>query len=48
MGEGTGIPAAIGAILMGEGLVKEIGVNPSEAFLDPIDVFKLLFKILKR
>lgn len=47
MGEGTGIPAAIGAILMSEGLVKEIGVNPPEAVLDPINVFKLLFKILK-
>lgn len=47
MGEGTGIPAAIGAILMSEGLVKEKGVNPPEAVLDPIDVFKLLFKILK-
>ena len=47
MGEGTGIPAAIGAILMSEGLVKGIGVNPPEAVLDPIDVFKLLFKILK-
>lgn len=47
MGEGTGIPAAIGAILMSESLVKETGVNPPEAVLDPIDVFKLLFKILK-
>lgn len=47
MGEGTGIPAAIGAILMSEDLVKEIGVNPPEAVLDPINVFKLLFRILK-
>ncbi|MDI6861137.1 MAG: saccharopine dehydrogenase NADP-binding domain-containing protein [Caldisericia bacterium] len=47
MGEGTGIPAAIGTILMSEGLVKGIGVNPPEAVLNPVDVFKLLFKIMK-
>ncbi|MCX8095809.1 MAG: hypothetical protein N3D74_06475, partial [Caldisericia bacterium] len=47
MGEGTGIPAAIGAILMCEGYIKEKGVNPPESVLDPVDVFKLLYKIFK-
>lgn len=47
MGEGTGIPAAIGTILMAEGFVKEFGVNPPESVLDPVDVFKLLLKIMK-
>ncbi|MBC7195432.1 MAG: hypothetical protein H5U37_07235 [Caldisericia bacterium] len=46
MGEGTGIPAAIGAILMSEGFIKDYGVFPPEGVLDPIDIFKILFKIL--
>jgi saccharopine dehydrogenase (NAD+, L-lysine-forming) len=47
MGEGTGIPAAIGAILMGEGRIRERGVLPPEACVDPIEAFKLAQKILK-
>lgn len=46
MGEGTGIPAAIGAILMSEGFIIDYGVFPPEGVLDPIDIFKILFKIL--
>jgi saccharopine dehydrogenase (NAD+, L-lysine-forming) len=47
MGEGTGIPAAIGAILMGEGRITEKGVLPPEACIDPIEAFKLAQKMLK-
>lgn len=45
MGEGTGIPAAIGTYLMCEGLIKEKGVFPPEAGVNPIDAFKVLLKI---
>lgn len=37
LGEGTGIPAALGAILMLEGKIKGPGVLPPEAALDPLD-----------
>ena len=41
MGEGTGIPAAIGAILMGAGKITEKGVLPPEACVNPIDLIEL-------
>lgn len=41
MGEGTGVPAALGAILMATGKVKEDGVNPPEGCVDPIDLLEL-------
>ncbi|MBA7658964.1 Lysine 6-dehydrogenase [subsurface metagenome] len=41
MGEGTGVPAALGAILMAMGKVKEYGVNPPEGCVDPIDLLEL-------
>ncbi len=41
MGEGTGIPAALGAILMATGKVKEDGVNPPEGCVDPMDLLEL-------
>ncbi len=41
MGEGTGIPAAIGAILMGTGKITEKGVLPPEACVDPMDLLGL-------
>jgi len=37
LGEGTGIPAAIGVILMQKGLVKGPGVLPPEACVEPMD-----------
>lgn len=37
LGEGTGIPAAIGALLMLEGQVDGPGVRPPEAAVDPDD-----------
>jgi saccharopine dehydrogenase (NAD+, L-lysine-forming) len=41
MPEGTGVPAALGAMLMGLGKIKVKGVFPPEAAVDPIDVFML-------
>jgi saccharopine dehydrogenase-like NADP-dependent oxidoreductase len=41
MGEGTGIPAAIGAIIMATGKIKEKGVLPPEACVNPTDLLEL-------
>lgn len=41
MGEGTGIPAALGAILMERGRIKKRGVNPPENCVDPLDFVEL-------
>ena len=40
LGEGTGIPAAVGAIMMKRGLVRGTGVMPPEACLSPLDFLK--------
>lgn len=45
MGEGTGIPAAIGTYLMAEGLIKEKGVFPPEGGVNPVDALKVLVKL---
>jgi len=41
MGEGTGIPAALGAMLMGQGKITEKGVFPPEAGIKPMDLLEL-------
>jgi len=41
MGEGTGIPAAIGAMIMATGKIKEKGVLPPEACVHPMDLLEL-------
>ena len=41
MGEGTGIPAALGSMLMGLGKITEKGVFPPEAGVKPMDMFKI-------
>ncbi|MGQ9624262.1 MAG: saccharopine dehydrogenase family protein [Candidatus Bathycorpusculaceae bacterium] len=41
MPEGTGVPAALGTMLMGLGKIKMKGVFPPEAAVDPIEVFVL-------
>ena len=41
MGEGTGIPAALGAILMERGKIRERGVNPPEGCVAPMDFVEL-------
>lgn len=46
MGEGTGIPAAIGTYLMAEGLIKQKGVFPPEGGVNPIDALKVLLNIV--
>jgi saccharopine dehydrogenase (NAD+, L-lysine-forming) len=41
MGEGTGIPAAIGAMLMATGKINGKGVLPPEACVNPMDLLEL-------
>lgn len=41
MREGTAIPAALGAMLMGQGKIKRKGAFPAEAGVDPMDFFTL-------
>jgi saccharopine dehydrogenase-like NADP-dependent oxidoreductase len=40
-GEGTGIPAALGAIMMEEGLITQKGVFPPEAGVDSVKMLEL-------
>ena len=47
LGEGTGIPAAIGTLLMQEGKVAGPGVLPPEACLNPMDFLALVPKVMK-
>jgi len=47
MPEGTGVPAALGAMLMGLGKIREKGVFPPEAAVDPIDMFILAKEEIK-
>jgi len=46
-GEGTGIPAALGAIMMSEGRIELKGVFPPEAGVDPLDILALAGKVIK-
>ncbi|MFX0115032.1 MAG: saccharopine dehydrogenase family protein [Candidatus Hodarchaeota archaeon] len=46
LGEGTGIPAALGAILMMRGLIREKGVLPPEACINPADFLKVMQEYL--
>ncbi|MEM2186099.1 MAG: saccharopine dehydrogenase NADP-binding domain-containing protein [Thermofilaceae archaeon] len=41
MGDATGIPLGLGGIMMVRGLIKEPGVHPPEAVIDPVELFKL-------
>jgi saccharopine dehydrogenase (NAD+, L-lysine-forming) len=47
MGEGTGIPAALGAVLMNRGSIQEKGVLPPEACVDPMEFLTLMRDVLK-
>lgn len=47
MGEGTGIPAAIGTILMAQGKITKKGVLPPEACANPLEVLFLAQKALE-
>lgn len=46
LGEGTGIPAAMGAILMHRGKVAGKGVMPPEACVEPKDLLALMPEVL--
>lgn len=47
LGEGTGIPAAMGAIAMHRGLVRGKGVMPPEACINPNEFIALMPEIMK-
>ena len=46
-GEGTGIPAAAGATLMGRGRIKRTGVFPPEAGVAPLELLATAFQMVK-
>ena len=41
MGEGTGVPAALGTMLMAAGKIAEKGVCPPEVCVDPLELLEL-------
>lgn len=47
MGEGTGIPAALGAMLVGMGKIEAKGVFPPEVGVNPPDLLELAQKQVK-
>ena len=47
MGEGTGIPAAMGAIMMGQGKIALKGAFPPEAAVDPMEMIRLAGELIK-
>jgi len=48
LGEGTGIPAAMGAIVMGQGKIGMKGIMPPEACVDPREFIALMPEIMKK
>ena len=47
LGEGTGIPAAVGALLMQQGKVAGPGVAPPEGCVNPLDFLALVPQVMK-
>jgi len=47
LGEGTGIPAAMGVMLMQQGKITAKGVLPPEACINPTDLLELVPKVMK-
>ncbi|MFH2066469.1 MAG: saccharopine dehydrogenase NADP-binding domain-containing protein [Pseudomonadota bacterium] len=47
LGEGTGIPAAIGAMLMQQGRITQKGIFPPEGGVNPADFIDLISKVMK-
>ncbi len=47
MGEGTGIPAAMGAIVMGQGKITLKGAFPPEAAVNPMDMIHLAGEVIR-
>ncbi|MCY3413824.1 MAG: saccharopine dehydrogenase NADP-binding domain-containing protein [Candidatus Heimdallarchaeota archaeon] len=46
MGEGTGMPVAVGAIMLAKGLITEKGVLPPEACVDTVAFLNIIKKFL--
>jgi saccharopine dehydrogenase (NAD+, L-lysine-forming) len=46
LGEGTGIPAAMGAILLKQGKITEKGVLPPEGCVNPVDFIDLITRVM--
>jgi saccharopine dehydrogenase (NAD+, L-lysine-forming) len=47
LGEGTGIPAAFGVILMNRGCITKKGVLPPEACVNPMELLGLIGEVMK-
>ena len=47
-GEGTGIPAAAGTLLMAQGSIESCGVYPPEAAVKPLELLMLALTMVKR
>lgn len=47
LGEGTGIPAAMGVMLMATGKIRGTGVMPPEACVEPMDFVNLISSVMK-
>jgi saccharopine dehydrogenase (NAD+, L-lysine-forming) len=47
LGEGTGIPAAMGVLLMQMGKIRSKGVLPPEGCINPLDLLELVPKVMK-
>jgi len=47
LGEGTGMPAAMGVMLMGQGKITEKGVLPPEGCINPVDFLGLVQTVMK-
>ncbi|HYD48834.1 MAG TPA: saccharopine dehydrogenase NADP-binding domain-containing protein [Terriglobales bacterium] len=47
LGEGTGMPAAIGVMLMQQGKINTHGVLPPEGCIDPDEFLKLAMKVMR-
>jgi saccharopine dehydrogenase-like NADP-dependent oxidoreductase len=48
LGEGTGIPAAMGCMLIAEGKINKKGVYPPEGCINPIDFLSLVPKVMPK
>ncbi len=47
LGEGTGMPAAMGVVLMTQGKITEKGVLPPEGCINPVDFLSLVQLVMK-
>ena len=46
LGEGTGIPAAVGAMLMAQGKISKKGVHPPEGCMNPLDFIDIIPNVM--